>query len=289
MNLKVVISASVLSIAMLASCATLKTKTGTADIDWNSLESASKNSADMAFEPEIIPLDMTVRLLDVQDPTAGGEKSNGPKDIPVGPYGIYLGNGLAIDHRGSIFLDLVKLLKIDTERDFELRSGWTRLVRKGDDYRYFESSAVSYRITKPKSKKTLFTIEHMGKIDKKDNEYTYYSDSVLPLNYGMTVEDSSITIEPYTLSNPKTIIEIDDGTINLERYSLAGRVSQEITKSGDVYTIAMTGTDGKAEYKVYYAGNAIYFCLGNLILKKVEVLGDSVLVNGARSITYTHQ
>lgn len=93
--------------------------------DWASLESSAVSTGQLEFLPEVEPANIRVPLFYV-------DLNSQPPNVITGriarprPIGVNLGSGLAIDSGGNVFLDVLKLLRIDTSR---AKGTWSRAGR----------------------------------------------------------------------------------------------------------------------------------------------------------------
>ena len=189
-------------LAILSSCGTTGAP-GTVP-DWAALESSATFAGPMEFLPEIEPVDLRIPLFSVvpSDFTERPFKVATGSNSLLEPFGVDLGNGLAIDAGGAAFLDVLKLLRIDTSGKFDLTckasSPLGRPTTLKSDENGMTLNSPRGRGTVIRSDSGLILKEASGKETMKiattGHTYSFKPPTMLDPSYEMTAAEGRLTI-----------------------------------------------------------------------------------------------
>jgi len=280
-------------LVLLWSCGT--TGGPAAGTDWGTLESFTAFTGPMEFLPEVEAANLRISLFFI-----GSSVLERAPDVAslrfsrMEPFGVYLGNGLAIDSAGSVFLDVLKLLRIDTSRDF-------RVTCKADD------SSGTIRLTKDDKGTTLDSPRGRGTVVQSDGELTLKTASgkesmKLTTTAGAFSYRSTIAFDPSSEMKAdgsriavKSGLRVDSGlAIDRQEASVvfnpsSGKTwpSYIVTKQGDAYIIEYRSETARLIFKVYFSESAVYVVRNGFVMSTVKISDSSVLVNGKEVVTYS--
>jgi Rieske Fe-S protein len=279
-------------LVLLGSCAS--TGPGPA-VDWAALESSSNHTEAMEFLPEIEIANLRISAFRM-----GSSAVDRAPDVMVlrsprmEPLGVYLGNGLAIDSDGSVFFDILKLLKIDTSQRFNVickaddRSGTITMTNDGTAMTLvaprgrgtFEESDGGLALNPATGKAIMKTTSGSGL-------YTYRSTIALDPSSEMRADKDQITVKSGIRIDSGVVIEWQGNSIVFNSRSNTTWPRYVVTKKGDTYIINYKSDTARVDFKIYYAGSSVYVVRNGFSLCTVTISDSSVLVNGKEMVTYS--
>jgi hypothetical protein len=281
-------------LAILSSCGTTGAP-GTRP-DWIALETSATYARPMEFLPEIEPVSLRIPLFSIQ-PSAFDAKTvnvvEGGNSL-LQPFGVDLGNGLAIDAGGSVFLDVLKLLRIDTNGTFSVTCRSAFALGKSTTLKSDENGMTLNwprgNGTVVRSDSGLVLKEASGKeamkITAAGGVHTYKSSIMFDPNYEMTAAEGRLTIKGGSLSGVLRISRQGDSVI----YNEAGdptRPKYTVSARGDAYFIETRTESAAYLFKVYFTDGTVYLVRNGFVILTVKTTGSSILVNGKEVVTYS--
>jgi hypothetical protein len=269
-----------------------------ASVDWSTLENEAPTvTGPLQFRPEIEPLNLRIDLFHAQSTLVGmSVKWN----IVVGgvplmqSLGVDLGNGLAIDAGGNVFLDVVKLLKIDLSSPFRveqkpgtLLGSRTTLVR----------DAAGMTLRSPRGRGTITMTDTgislknaAGKDDMTvkfaDNTWSYHSTIAFDSGIAMKVAPDKLTISGPVLLHSLAIGQDGESVVFNSAYDY-NFPQYIVTKQGDSYSIRYKSDTANVTFKLYFTTDAVYLTQNGAAALTVKNTGSSLLVNGKEVVTYS--
>lgn len=197
------------------------------------------------------------------------------------PAGVDLGNGLAIDVAGNVFLDIVKLLGIDKSRPFDLTYGSLRLRRDDDGLWYSTGSARELPVELTDTSEHIIGSGGKSGYERTGSVYRYAPSFALQVGFELTVSPRAIAARAFRpLQYANWTIARDGPAIDFSGLF-------EVRKTGDCYFIRpVAPAAGRPVYTLYVAERALYFCLGDRVRMAIEILPDAILVNGTKVASY---
>ncbi len=275
----------------LCSCATAGSPAGT---DWKALESEAVSTEPLQLLPEMEPVGLRITLFHVQSPKLGD-----PLRLVVGgfpftqPFGVDLGNGLAIDSGGSGFLDVLKLLRIDTSAPFTVERKSDSLLGRATtltrDSVGVTLKSARVRGTVVQTEEGLTVRNAAGKADmtvtRAQGRYEYKSTIPLDPSFRMKAADEQLTVEgsvQHALRiewNGDSVVFNPDSGVSWPQYT--------VTKQGDSYSVRYLGQALDITLKVYFLGDSVYVLQNGIVALTVTKTTSSILVNGKEAVTYS--
>jgi hypothetical protein len=279
------------TLLVLLSCATAPGPR----VDWNALEAAATIPGS-DFLPEVEAANIRIPLFFV----ASKEWSNNADTMMLhapqfAPFGVDLGNGLAIDSSGSVFLDVLKLLRIDTARNFrvacradETSKEITTLARdesgtrldsprgRGSIVRTADGLAL-----KPASGKNIMTVSNAG------GAFAYNTTIAFDPSSEMKATDSEIVVKTGLQLGSGLQIQWQDGSVAFNPRGTPTWPVYTVTRRGDAYLIEYRSSSALLVFKLYYSGPTIYLVRNGFILRTITISDSSVMVNGQEIVTYS--
>jgi hypothetical protein len=278
-------------VCILCSCATGGGPSGPpAGTDWKALESSAVNTEPLQLVPEIEPTSLRLSLFYLQTYSLGNVSGIQMGGYPLTrPLGVDLGNGLAIDSGGNVFLDLLKLLQIDTSAPFRIErslGGRATLIR---DAGGITLRSPKVRGTVVESGKAFSLKDLNGKeaisIALSEGTYQYHSTLTMDPPSQMEVSDDSLTVTgplAHTLR-----IKRDGESVLFNPAADPDFPQYVITKQGDCYTVQYKSLNALLTFKIYFTGSAVYVLQNGMVALSVIDTGSSIFVNGREAVTYS--
>jgi Rieske Fe-S protein len=206
-----------------------------------------------------------------------------------------LGNGLAIDSSGSVFLDVMKLLRIDTTRSFRVAcrsdesSKRITTLAKDENGTTLDSPRGTGTIVqgddglqlKPASGKTSMRITKTG------GTYSYSSTIAFDPSSDMKANDNEIVVKSGLQLGSGLQIEWQDGTVVFNPRSTQPWPAYTVTRHGDAYFIEYRSASALLVFKVYYSNSSVYLVRNGFVLRTITISDSSILVNGKEVVTYS--
>jgi hypothetical protein len=284
-------AAVVVCAALLAGCTSLTSEVKS--VDWVARETTAQYSSTLAFGPEAEPLGLRIPLLAVSASDRGAIIES-RQTTHWAPFGVWLGNAVAIDSQGNIFLDLLQLLKVDMHTSFtvtcrsnDLFNNLTTLAKNGDTARLssplFGSGTVALvdsDITVTAAGKSRMTFT------KKENQFAYRSGVVFDTPFDMSATADLLTVSAHALLGATVEIESQGDTVVFNSGGDPRLPVYTIGKTGDMYLIGSNMASAMNQYKLYCADNAYYLVHGTNIMVAVAVTSSEVRVNGSVVATF---
>jgi hypothetical protein len=280
-------------LVLLWSCASTGAPGST--VDWAALESSTNHTEPMEFLPEVEVANLRISAFRI-----GSSAVDRASDLMVlrsprmEPLGVYLGNGLAIDSDGNVFLDILKLLRIDTTQSFKVvckaddRSGTITLTNDGTAMTLvsprgkgtFEQSDGGLAL-KPATGNAIIRTTSAGGL------YTYHSTLTFDPSSEMRADEDRITVKSGIRIDSGVVIEWQGNSIAFNSGGNATWPAYIVTKKGDTYIIQYKSDTAIIVFKVYFSGSSVYVVRNGFILSTVTISDSSVLVNGKEMVTYS--
>lgn len=276
----------------LCSCASTSAPAG---VDWAALENNATVTDPLQFQPEIEVLNLRIDLFhcEITIATNKGTIVVGGSTV-MQSLGVDLGNGLAIDAGGNVFLDVVKLLKIDVSAPFRLEQkpgtvlgSRTTLAR--------DASGMTLKSPRGRGAITMtdtgLTMKNAaGKdtitVKQEDNTLTYHSTITFDPAITMKVAPDKLTLSGPVLLHSLAIEQQGESVVfnSAADYNFPQYI---VTKQGDSYSIQYKSDTSNVTFKVYFTADSVYLTQNGAVAVTVKNTGSSLLVNGREIVTYT--
>ncbi len=279
--------------AFLVGCGTLSSDTKT--IDWKALEAQARSTGPLQFAPEYEPVDLRIPLLFV-DTTPRTGPVVGTRPTRIAPLGVSLGNGLAIDSQGAIFLDVLKLLPPDLDGDFSLtfRSSDlfrnTTLLSRKDGVLHLSSPLLGNGTVSVDADGLSLKSESGAdrvKITSSETSVVYKSSVPFDPSCQLSASADTIQVKRGGLLGRTTVIQRDGQSVQFNTTQDVTIPIYDVSKSGDAYLIEYRQAPETNLYTLYFAGRAIYLVLQGNILLTVEIGDSAIRVNGRVVASWT--
>jgi hypothetical protein len=264
-------------------------------VDWNALESTATFPG-IDFLPEVEAANLRIPLFYV-GPADWGNTADitSLRSAQFVPFGVDLGNGLAIDSSGSVFLDVMKLLRIDTTRSFRVAcrsdegSKTITTLAKDENGTTLDSprgrgtvgQTANGLTLKPPTGKSIMTIMNAAGM------YTYSSTITFDPSSEMRATDSEILVKTGFQLGSGMQIEWQDGSVAFNPRSSPPMPFYTVTRKGDAYLVEYRSSSAVLVFKVYYSGSSVYLVRNGFVLRTITISDTSILVNGKEVVTYS--
>ncbi len=282
-------------ICLLCSCAS--TGGPGRNVDWDARESSAEYSGPLQLASEVEPADLRIPLLSIQAVATSMTPSvvTG-RSSAIEPFGVDLGNGLAIDSGGNVFLDVLKLLNIDTTGSFQVSCSGEGLFSKpttlsSDGGKVVLDSPRAGKGTVTQSPTVLALKPAKGKekitITKTGDLLVYKSGIAFDRSWEMTPVEGGLDIKEKGLIGRTLEIRKEEETVRFNSKGSDLWPQYNVDKRGDAYFITYRSPQASLLYKVYYDDAAIYLMQNGIMILRIEKTESAVLVNGRKTVTYS--
>jgi len=267
------------------------------NVDWAALENDATVTGPLDFKPEIEPFNLRIDLVHATSSYTGTSLRwaiiTGGTTL-MQSMGVDLGNGLAIDAGGNVFLDVVKLLKIDTTAPFRVVEkpatviGSTTTLARDDAGLTLKSPRGRGPVTMTDTGLSLKDAAGKNAMTVKfeDKTWTYRSSIAFDPAITLKVAEDSFTISGPVILHSLAIAQDGESVVfnsaadyNFPQYT--------VTKQGDSYSIQFRSDQSNVTFKLYYTADSVYLTQNGSVAITVKNTGSSLVVNGKELVTYT--
>lgn len=266
------------------------------NVDWAARESTASYTEPMVLQPAYEAFHLRVPLLAPAPNTQTNEQKQSAQPAGMAPLGVSLGNGVAVDARGYLFLDVLKLLRIDMNSPFsvscrssELINNLTTLERKDGKLLLSSPFAGKGEVVLTDDGFAMKTTEGQDrmKIVKEGEALKYVTSILFDQGFELRSSDGTITVKELRFLGRATEIRNSEGTIYIDPALTTEAPAYQIRKSGDVYFIESSQGTVRASYRLYFTGSLIYLVQQGNILSRIEIGDSFIKVNGKEMVSYS--
>jgi hypothetical protein len=280
------------ALCLLASCAT---SGGPSGVDFTALESSATTTEPLQFVPEIEPANLRISLFYSETSIVDFKWKLRVGGAPlIQAFGVDLGNGLAIDSAGNVFLDVMKLLKVDMNAPFKverkpdsLLGSRTTLVR--------DETGLTLRSPRGRGPLTVtdtgMSLKNpAGKDDMTvkfaEGSWSYHSALAFDQASKMRVAEDRLTISGPVLLHD-LVIARDGESVEFNTANDQDFPHYIVTRQGDSYSIQFKNDQVNVTFKVYFTADSIYLTQNGAVALTVKKTDSSIFVNGKEAVTYS--
>jgi len=266
------------------------------NVDWAARESTASYTEPMVLHPAYEAFHLRVPLLAPAPSTQTNEQKPSTQAADMAPLGVSLGNGVSVDARGYLFLDVLKLLRIDMNSPFsvscrstELVNNLTTLERKDGKLLLSSPFAGKGEVVLTDDGFVMKTTEGQDRMKiVKEGEALKYVTSIL-FDQGFELrssDDGTLTVKELRFFGRTTEIRDNGGTISIDPSLTTEAPAYQIRKNGDVYFIESSQGTVRASYRLYFTGAMIYLVQQGSIISRIEIGDSFIRVNGKETVSY---
>jgi hypothetical protein len=213
-------------------------------------------------------------------------------NMEYSPLGVYLGNNLAMDSKGNVYLDLFRLFKIDFSQDFILKQGRQEVYHKGDVFyattlseeNVYNKNAIEIS-DKGLYVKSAFGVLRAVKLAEDGSKASYRA--------AMVKEDVTAGKNELILKN--LIGAVKSFTLDAQGSVSYGAGSKTIyvSKNGDAYDVkigeSLLFIPKGNQYSIYFLYNRIVVKKGETVLTDWDIAPDQVSDHLTHKVLVSYQ